>query len=211
MSQEAAIHPGREPSPWRPDGLFDWAWLALVILGAVGAWSALGAYMNGYEVAILIGTAVALVPMGWHWPAFGILLLAVAALSLSAVGLYGRDLGAAEENFFLVYLISSQSAIMWMSALYVLATATYFIGLFGKSPFVEKTGSAMVWAGTAMGLTGLMVRWRESHLMGPDIGYIPVSNLYEVFILFAVVTALIYLHYERRYATRALGGFVMLV
>ncbi|MGM0412383.1 MAG: c-type cytochrome biogenesis protein CcsB [Pseudomonadota bacterium] len=211
VSQEAAIHPDQEPSPWRPEGLFDWIWLAIIIAGTMAAWYALGDYMNGYEVGILIGTAIALVPLGWYWHAFGLLLLAVAALSLSAVGLYGRDLGAAEENFFLVYLISSQSAIMWMSALYVLSTATYFIGLFAKSPFTEKTGSAMVWAGTAMGLTGLMVRWRESHLMGPDIGYIPVSNLYEVFILFAVVTALIYLHYERRYATRALGGFVMLV
>ena len=56
-----------------------------------------------------------------------------------------------------------------------------------------------------------MVRWREGHLMGPDIGHIPVSNLYEVFVLFSLITALFYLYYERRYATRALGGFVMLV
>jgi cytochrome c-type biogenesis protein CcsB len=32
-----------------------------------------------------------------------------------------------------------------------------------------------------------------------------------VFILFAVVTALLYLFYERRYQTRSLGGFVLLV
>src|SRR3546814_1061897 len=43
------------------------------------------------------------------------------------------------------------------------------------------------------------------------IGHIPVSNLYEVFVLFALLTALFYLYYERRYATRALGGFVLLV
>jgi len=47
--------------------------------------------------------------------------------------------------------------------------------------------------------------------MGPDLGHIPVSNLYEVFVLFALVTSLFYLYYERRYGTRALGGFVMLV
>ena len=62
-----------------------------------------------------------------------------------------------------------------------------------------------------MGMVGLMVRWRESYLMGADIGYIPVSNLYEVFILFSIVTALLYLYYERRYQTRSLGGFVLLV
>src|SRR5690606_23837463 len=50
-----------------------------------------------------------------------------------------------------------------------------------------------------------------SHLLGPGIGYIPVSNLYEVIILFALVTALFYLYYEARYATRSLGAFVMLI
>src|SRR3546814_15569042 len=43
------------------------------------------------------------------------------------------------------------------------------------------------------------------------IGHIPVSNLYEVFVLFSLITALFYLYYERRYATRALGGFVLMV
>src|SRR5699024_1177859 len=36
-------------------------------------------------------------------------------------------------------------------------------------------------------------------------------NLYEVFVMLALMTALFYLYYERRYATRALGGFVLLV
>jgi cytochrome c-type biogenesis protein CcsB len=62
-----------------------------------------------------------------------------------------------------------------------------------------------------MGLTGLLVRWYESYLISPATGHIPVSNLYEVFILFCVTTAIIYLHYEKRYRTRALGGFVLLV
>jgi cytochrome c-type biogenesis protein CcsB len=62
-----------------------------------------------------------------------------------------------------------------------------------------------------MGMTGLIARWRESYLMGIDIGHIPVSNLYEVFILFSVITALLYLYYEHSYRTRAMGGFVLLV
>jgi cytochrome c-type biogenesis protein CcsB len=55
------------------------------------------------------------------------------------------------------------------------------------------------------------VRWYESYLVGADVGHIPVSNLYEVFILFCMITALFYLYYEQRYATRQLGAFVMLV
>ena len=69
----------------------------------------------------------------------------------------------------------------------------------------------MTWGAVFAGTTGMLVRWREGHLMGPDLGHIPVSNLYEVFVLFALITALFYLYYERKYATRALGGFVLLV
>jgi cytochrome c-type biogenesis protein CcsB len=135
----------------------------------------------------------------------------VAAISLFAVWLYGSDIAARDSNFFLQYLIASQSAIMWMSALYVLATLTYFFGTFARSEFAGKVGTAMTWSATVMGTVGLMVRWRESYLVNADFGHIPVSNLYEVFILFAVITALLYLFYEGKYRTRALGGFVLLV
>jgi len=111
----------------------------------------------------------------------------------------------------LKYMLASQSAIMWMSVFFIAATFTYFGGLIFRSDYTEKVGSVFTWIATTFGMTGLMVRWRETHMMGADIGYIPVSNLYEVFILFAVVTALLYLFYERRYQVRSLGGFVLLV
>jgi len=56
-----------------------------------------------------------------------------------------------------------------------------------------------------------MVRWYESYLIGPDIGHIPVSNLYEVFVLFCWMTTAFYLYFEQQYATRSVGAFVMLV
>jgi cytochrome c-type biogenesis protein CcsB len=56
-----------------------------------------------------------------------------------------------------------------------------------------------------------MVRWYESHQIGPGIGHIPVSNLYEVFVLFAWLTATYYLYYEDRYQTRSMGAFAMLI
>ena len=116
-----------------------------------------------------------------------------------------------ETDFFLKFMLASQSAIMWMSALYVMATVSYFGALFAQSEFTGKVASAMTWSATTMGITGLLVRWRESYLISPDIGHVPVSNLYEVFVLFAIITALIYLYYEGRYRTRELGGFVLLV
>ena len=98
-----------------------------------------------------------------------------------------------------------------MSALYVLATASYLFSLVSGSEFSAKVGSSMTWYASAMGLIGLMVRWRESYLIHVDVGHIPVSNLYEVFILFCLITALMYLYYEQRTQNRQLGGFALLV
>ena len=50
-----------------------------------------------------------------------------------------------------------------------------------------------------MALIGTMVRWYESHLIGADIGHIPVSNLYEVFVLFCWLTTAFYLYFEEQY------------
>jgi ABC-type transport system involved in cytochrome c biogenesis permease subunit len=61
------------------------------------------------------------------------------------------------------------------------------------------------------GFIGLLVRWYESYLIGLDIGHIPISNLYEVFILFCLITSLLYLFYEERFNTKKLGAFVLIV
>jgi cytochrome c-type biogenesis protein CcsB len=188
-----------------------WSWWLLMALAAGLLFSMYGHVFDVYEIGIVIFSAVSLALLGQNWPGFRVYIAAVTGLSLIAIQLYGDNLAAAESNFFLNYLLASQSAIMWMSALYVMATVAYFIGLFARSSFIEKVGSAMTWAATTMGMVGLMVRWRESYLISHDVGHVPVSNLYEVFILFSVITALLYLFYERRFRTRALGGFVLLV
>jgi len=164
-----------------------------------------------YEVSIVVLTAVTLALLGQNWSGFRRHSVVVALFSFFALWLYGQDLALGETDFFLSFILASQSAFMWMSALFVMATFTYFAGLFMRSEFTEKVASALTWSGATMGMVGLMVRWRESYLISPDVGHIPVSNLYEVFILFAVITALLYLFYERRYKTRGLGGFVLLV
>ena len=89
----------------------------------------------------------------------------------------------------------------------------YWVGFFTKSEqsTAEVLGSKLAWGAVFMALTGTMVRWFESHQIAPDIGHIPVSNLYEVFVLFTWLTTLIYLYYEARFKTRALGAYVMLV
>ncbi|SFJ79468.1 c-type cytochrome biogenesis protein CcsB [Methylophaga sulfidovorans] len=206
MTAHLSTMSSTQQTPWSA-----WFWRILMVLVSIGLIGTYYDILDYYEITIIALTAIGMGFLGQYWPGFRWHSLAVAALSLIAVSLYGQNLEAGESNFWLSYILASQSAFMWMSALFVMATVTYFAGNIFHSSFTEKVGTGLTWSAVTMGMIGLMVRWRESYLHGGDIGHIPVSNLYEVFILFSVVTALLYLFYERRYQTRSLGGFVLLV
>ena len=190
---------------------FDWLFAAVAAAGGLYALAHYNEYMDVYEKGILLATIPALAAFGWYWKPFRPLFLVVGAISLFALGQYDGNLARMEEAFFLKYLISSQAAIMWMCALFGLATLTYWGGMLGRSEFALKTATGLTWSAVALGWVGLTVRWYESYLIGPDIGHIPVSNLYEVFVLFCLITAMMYLYYEARYRTRQLGALVLLV
>ena len=191
----------------------DWGFALLALVGTLASFGLYHAAMDGYEKAILVGTLPAVIWLGWFWAPLRNLMLGVAAVSLLAINSYGGDLARAEQVFWLKYFISSQSAILWMCMLFFMSTLFYWGGMFIRSQAdtLEQLGARLAWAAVVMALVGTMVRWYESHQIGPDIGHIPVSNLYEVFVLFCWMTALFYLYYEARYRTRALGAFVMLV
>lgn len=189
--------------------IIDWVFAVMLWSGAIYALDLYGNYMDVYEKGFLFGAATIFSVLGWAWKPIRTLLLVVVTLSLFGISDYHADLSRAEHAFFLKYLLASQSAIMWMSVLFVLATLTYWISLASRSDFVAKVGTALTWSALTMGLVGLMVRWYESYLISPDVGHIPISNLYEVFILFSIITALLYLHYEHRYANRQMGAFVL--
>ncbi|MBX3650232.1 MAG: c-type cytochrome biogenesis protein CcsB [Burkholderiales bacterium] len=190
---------------------FDWAYAVALLAGAVVALKLYGDYMDGYEQAILVGTALSVAGLGWHWKAVRVLMIVLVAVSLWSISLYQGDLARAEQVFFLKYMISSQTAIMWMCFLYAMSGVAYWAGLLARADGLARAGTGFAWSATAMGFIGLLVRWYESYLIGTDVGHIPISNLYEVFVLFCIVTALLYLYYEGRYATRRLGAFVLLI
>ena len=213
QSSGGAIAPGY----WARRNAWDWLFAVLVAVG--GAW-ALSQYqhaMDGYEQAILVGAVPSLIALGWFWRPLRSLMAVVTAFTLLALWLYqtpqgGADLARADQAFMLKYFISSQSAILWMSVLFFMSTLFYWVGLLTRAgDAFEGLGSGMAWVAVGLALIGTLVRWYESHQIGPDIGHIPVSNLYEVFIMFCWMTALFYLYYEDQYKTRSMGAFVMLV
>jgi cytochrome c-type biogenesis protein CcsB len=192
-------------------GWIDWLYAIALVASSLFALNRFGAYMDIYEQAILVLTAPTLAWLGWYWKPVRWLVPLLAVLALSAIAFYGGTLEAANTKFFLKYALSSQSAILWMCTLFFLSTLFYWGGLVTRSDFGSAIGSKLSWAAVVLGFTGMLVRWYESYLIGTDVGHIPVSNLYEVFILFCMITALFYLYYEEHYATRQLGPFVLLI
>ena len=195
----------------------DWLFALLVVVGAVIAFQRYHGAMDIYEKWILAGTVPVVIWLGWFWRPVRNLMLVVAALSLLAIFSYqgeaGADLRRGYTVFWLKYFLSSQSAILWMSMIFFMSTVFYWGGMFIRSQqdALEGLGSKLAWVAVGLALIGTMVRWYESHQIGPGIGHIPVSNLYEVFVMFCWMTALFYLYYEAQYKTRAMGAFVMLV
>ena len=199
----------------------DWVFAVLVTGGFLYAFARYSAYMDVYEKGILLAAIPATIALGWFWRPLRVLMLVVAGFALLGIASYQGDLAQAEQVFWLKYFLSSQSAILWMSVLFFMSTIFYWLGMFASntpnsvgsshSATLESLGSKIAWVGIGMALIGTLVRWYESYLIGTDVGHIPVSNLYEVFVLFCWMTAAFYLYFEAEYKTRALGAFVMLV
>ncbi|RRD90219.1 c-type cytochrome biogenesis protein CcsB [Conchiformibius steedae] len=209
----------------------DWLFAAVVVAAAVTAHIKIPHHMDVYEVAILWSSAAIAIGLGWFFKPMRWFMLGTAAAAGLAVWLYAGNIahasdqiaaatGKAQGKFLLRYFLSSQSAVMWQCALTVLAFAAYSVGALAARQAQKRRpdaptgnlllnlGTNLAWAGAFAGFTGLLVRWHESYLLRPNNGHIPVSNLYEVFILFMVITALMYLYYEKKFAMQKLGGFV---
>ena len=75
----------------------------------------------------------------------------------------------------------------------------------------QRLGTWLAWAAVGLGLMGSGVRWHESYLLNPQAGHIPLSNLYEVFVLFIWMTLLFGLYFESRRQARGLNAFVLLL
>src|SRR5690606_16694180 len=96
---------GRRKVDWT-----DAAFALLLVVGAAFAFHRVGDIMTGYDKAILVGAVAVMAWLGWLWRPLRVLMLAVAAGSGLALGLYQGELARAEQAFLLKYLLSSQSA-----------------------------------------------------------------------------------------------------
>jgi cytochrome c-type biogenesis protein CcsB len=190
---------------------FNVFYLAFLLGGALYALKTFYSYMDVYEKVILFGSVGFFSWLGWKWNNFKKITILVFVISLFAIHLYQGVLANNEQIFLLKYLIASQSAIMWMNVFFVLSLLLYWLGLLKKNNLIDNIASSFTFVAVLFGFIGLLVRWYESYLLGLDIGHIPISNLYEVFVLFCLITSLLYLFYEERFNTKKLGAFVLIV
>ena len=188
---------------WMRRNPMDWIFALLVLAAGAYAMARYREYMDVYEEAILIGTVPAMILLAWFWRPLRGLIALTTVFSLLAIFLYQGELGRSEQVFGLKYFLSSQSAILWMCVVFFTSTGFYWIGMIARNgaDAMAATGTTLAWVAVLLALVGTMVRWYESYLIGIDIGHIPVSNLYEVFILFCWMTTLFYLYFEDRYET----------
>lgn len=191
----------------------DWVFALMIAVTAYFAQTHVGHHMDVYELAILWTSGGVAIFLGWFFKPMRWFIPLCLLLAYGATSLYAGDINHS-DGFLLKYFLSSQSAIMWQCAFVFFALFAYIAGAVLAQHRQTETntllgmGTAFGWISAVAGFTGLLVRWHESYLLRPDAGHIPVSNLYEVFILFLVITALMYLYYESRFAVQKLGGFV---
>jgi len=90
---------------------------------------------------------------------------------------------------------------------YLAATLCYTIFAFFKIKRVGILGTILTIAGLLLNTSGIGLRWIETYQSG--IGYVPLSNMYESLVFFALSISTVYLVIEHCYKTRFLGSFVM--
>eukprot|EP01041_Mallomonas_annulata_P028696 gene28696-50573_t len=125
---------------------FDWLFALALAGGALFALNRYGAYMDIYEKVILLAAAPSFAALGWGWKPVRWFMPLSFALALLAISLYGGSLDAANQKFWLKYMLSSQSAILWMSTFFFLSTLFYWIGLAAHSSMGFVVGSKLCWA-----------------------------------------------------------------
>ena len=136
----------QQPGYFKRLGAFDWLFALALFAGASYAFNRFGAYMDIYEKGILLASAPAFAALGFYWKPLRWLMPLSFALALAGVSMYDGQLASADSRFWLKYMLSSQSAILWMSTMFFLSTLFYWGGLFTRSALGGIAGSILCWA-----------------------------------------------------------------
>jgi cytochrome c-type biogenesis protein CcsB len=102
-------------------------------------------------------------------------------------------------------MITSSILLAITTFAYLLCALLYLAGVIFRRRAIMLWGTITGAATLAVQMAGIILRWRESYLIG--YGHAPLSNLYESLVFAAWAIMLIYLIMEYRTKQRALGVF----
>lgn len=91
--------------------------------------------------------------------------------------------------------------------LYLIATFFYVAYAIFRVKWAGTAGTIAVWIGIFANSAGIGLRWLETHQQG--IGYVPLSNMYESLVFFALCIAALYLVIESKYKAKILGSYIV--
>ncbi len=90
---------------------------------------------------------------------------------------------------------------------YLAATICYVaFGVFRKD-LISKAGLATLVVAIIANICGIGLRWLETHQQG--IGYVPLSNMYESLVFFALCIAVLYVFIELQYKVKIFGTYIV--
>ncbi|MGK9449656.1 c-type cytochrome biogenesis protein CcsB [Acidithiobacillus caldus] len=203
-----ALPSSPQPRSWTAILRQEAPWVGALTLAALAILLRYGHDFGYWQYVVLASWYAGLLTAGIAWRSLQWATIAAVLPALLAVWLYS-DGQTPADNLLLRYILQGVAAVYWMSLALLAATATYLAYVVTARETLGRLASALTWVGVVFGFIGLGVRWRETYLGHPDWGHIPVSNLWEVMVLFCASTALFWLYYEQRNRARALGAFVM--
>ncbi|AEK59363.1 c-type cytochrome biogenesis protein CcsB [Acidithiobacillus caldus] len=203
-----ALPSSPQPRSWTAILRQEAPWVGALTLAALAILLRYGHDFGYWQYVVLASWYAGLLTAGIAWRPLQWATIAAVLPALLAVWLYS-DGQTPADNLLLRYVLQGVAAVYWMSLALLAATATYLAYVVTARETLGRLASALTWVGVVFGFIGLGVRWRETYLGHPDWGHIPVSNLWEVMVLFCASTALFWLYYEQRNRARALGAFVM--
>lgn len=90
---------------------------------------------------------------------------------------------------------------------YGLAAFLYLAAWVFHKDQLNGSASWIVMLGISCNTAGFVLRWAESYRLG--IGHVPLSNLYESLVFFALLIAVLYLIVENKYVYQTIGAFAM--
>jgi cytochrome c-type biogenesis protein CcsB len=91
--------------------------------------------------------------------------------------------------------------------LYLACTVLYFVFVAFRSNRLGKLATGAAWVTLLIQMAAILLRWVESYQMG--YGHAPLSNMYESLVFFSWCIALLYLLWERKLKSKAMGALAL--